>query len=246
MKTLRILPPNTTHTFKSSIHPRLVRTGVIGDGGCLFHSICYALYSYYRKMSEDEQRKFVSIIRKNIAESVDEDVWMSLGQGEIFKLCIIMILREMLENQSIRYTFEEWDNRIFPEISTKWSSNRVEDLEELLTSYLVLRSEHTIMKQYIGDARKRGLKEFKHHLVENWGDEFYLEIVSKFFKTSIVFIDSTTREVYNTFNPHEYDTFVLVCWIDGCHYESMGILGDDKVVTRIFQRDDDIIQRVLE
>jgi len=88
LKKLSILPPNKTVVFYSPIDgdDTLVRTGTIGDGSCLYHSILHAYSNEYILMNKNERITFVSKLRNSIARRISRDRWESLSDGLIAKI----------------------------------------------------------------------------------------------------------------------------------------------------------------
>lgn len=88
LKKLSILPPNKTVVFYSPIDGKdtLVRTGTIGDGSCLYHSILHAYSKDYILMNKNDRMIFVSKLRKSMSSKISRDRWESLSEGLIAKI----------------------------------------------------------------------------------------------------------------------------------------------------------------
>lgn len=74
LSRLSILPVNKTVVFYSPIEGRdvLVRTGTIGEGSCLFHSILHSYSKEYILLDKKGRIKLVSKLRKNLSEKLDK------------------------------------------------------------------------------------------------------------------------------------------------------------------------------
>ena len=75
-KHLSILPENKTVTIYSpvQIDKQFVRTGTIGEGSCLIHSILHAISSKYVKKNIKDRMEYVKDIRKTFG-SVPKEKW---------------------------------------------------------------------------------------------------------------------------------------------------------------------------
>lgn len=85
---LNILPVNKTVVFYSPLEGKdvLVRTGTIGDGSCLVHSILQACSNEYVIMNLEERRDYVKKIRSSLAEKISKNSWEKLSDGIIAKI----------------------------------------------------------------------------------------------------------------------------------------------------------------
>jgi hypothetical protein len=64
----------------------LVRTGTIGDGSCLFHSIFQACLKEYPTLSQKEKIKLVENVRQKIANTLSFEEWKKINDGMIYKV----------------------------------------------------------------------------------------------------------------------------------------------------------------
>jgi len=102
-ETLKMLPMDINSTFYSPITKNtLVRTGIIGDGSCFFHSILFAYFPEYRSLSLENRIKLVTKLRLKIAKKLTLENWKKLGKGTIsylsFQECINKLLNILYNN----------------------------------------------------------------------------------------------------------------------------------------------------
>lgn len=69
---------------------------VPGDGSCLIHSILGQICSHYNSLSKQDRSTYVSLLRKQISERIDEKTYNTLGNGSL--KCIM--------------TFKDWKDLI--------------------------------------------------------------------------------------------------------------------------------------
>ena len=74
-----ILPVNKSVTFYTPLK-KIVRTGTIGEGSCLVHSILRATDKQYIKLSIGEKMEYVKNIRKNFGK-ITKVEWETMSNG---------------------------------------------------------------------------------------------------------------------------------------------------------------------
>jgi hypothetical protein len=74
-----ILPVNKSVTFYTPLK-KIVRTGTIGEGSCLVHSVLRAIDKKYIKLSIIERMEYVKNIRRNFGKITKAD-WESMSNG---------------------------------------------------------------------------------------------------------------------------------------------------------------------
>lgn len=81
---------------------RLVRTGVISDGSCMFHAILSSYSNKYLRMSSDERSDYIKRLRSSLPEFITRDLWMRMGQGEVSRLgfgsALVLILNRVYDH----------------------------------------------------------------------------------------------------------------------------------------------------
>ena len=82
---------------KTMPEPSFVRTGVIGDGSCIFHAILSSYSNKYIRLSREEKIKHVQQLRNMLPEMLTRDLWANLGKGEIARVHFNQCLIEMIE-----------------------------------------------------------------------------------------------------------------------------------------------------
>lgn len=85
LEKIVILPPNISKLFYSPLQGKdnFVRTGTLGDGSCLFHSLCHAYSSEYVHMNDDQKTQLVSRLRTSMAKNISIEKWKSLNNSMI-------------------------------------------------------------------------------------------------------------------------------------------------------------------
>ena len=97
---LKMLPVNKSVVFYSPVEGEdvLVRTGTIGEGSCLFHSLLHAYSKDYATMDRKGRMKFVIRLRASMAGKVNPQSWEEMGGGVISKVPYQENVREILDN----------------------------------------------------------------------------------------------------------------------------------------------------
>jgi len=110
LSKLKILPANKTVVFWSPLDSDevLVRTGTIGDGSCMFHSLLYAYSKEYTSMDTSGRMQFVRRLRASMAGKIDRENWEQIGGGLIAKIPFQEKVNYILTNL---YLFLAEDNR---------------------------------------------------------------------------------------------------------------------------------------
>jgi hypothetical protein len=80
--------------LNTPFYPNLIRTGTIGEGSCFFHSL-FQSYRLYKDLTISQRIKAVSDIRNYLSKKVTVPVWLSLGKGELSKICYQQKFREL-------------------------------------------------------------------------------------------------------------------------------------------------------
>lgn len=200
MKDLQILNPSITHTFHSPLAPNLVRTGVISDGSCFFHALYHAISSDYRNLPVADKVQYIHNVRKNLVKSCSFEDITSIGGGELFRMLAVEKFRDHQSKHFGKY-LKKWDDEILPDICNKWKSTSMTDCGKILESFglkpdfIIHLIKIVVDEVYI---------QFMRHLLFEWVDEFMIEIISKKFEMNFVFINSSTRKIYNIFAPTHF------------------------------------------
>lgn len=85
LEKIIMLPPSVSKIFYFPLQgqDQLVRTGTIGDGSCLFHSLCHAYSNEYVRMNDDKKMELVSRLRSNMAKKMNINKWKELNGGMV-------------------------------------------------------------------------------------------------------------------------------------------------------------------
>lgn len=240
MNALHMLPPSKTVHFKTPLYPNLVRTGVIGDGSCFMHAVCFSLYADYRDLTEDKQKVYVQQLRKTIAESISLEQYKSLGSGELFRLQFITAFRNVVWKLPIDK--KKWDTHLLPELANRWKTTDYADLVAILQSSDIPPNQLHDLCLKIETPCWRA---FQHHVQHAWVDEYCIEAMMDHVRCNVYFIDSATRGVYRTSTTREkFRKNVILLWLNQEHYESIAELYNENVARRVFTNRDKCILRL--
>ncbi len=236
------LPPAKTVVFKTPLYPNLIRTGVIGDGSCFFHALCYSLFADYRALNLDKQTEYVARIRQDIADSLTLERYKELGGGELYRLHFITSIRNMLWRLPIDK--KKWDSHILPAVSNEWKSTDLQDLLQILQAHSSEISSSRL-ETLAEKAEQLIWTAYKVYMRTAWVDEYCIEAILDHFRCNIYIVDSETRELYRTSMCRElYRKNVLLLWINDTHYESMGEMYHENTVRRVFTNRDKCILKL--
>lgn len=218
---LNILAPDKTRIFSTPIYNPVVRTGVIGDGSCFFHCVAFALYKEYKKYTLHERTEFVNNLREQVVQWVSLDRLKLLGNGEIYKMYIIDMIRAYNKKLMDSDTFSKWDHDVLSNACNKWKSIDIHDFNIQL--YPTINDDVVL--------------EFKNYVSMNWVDNIFLELLQNFFECNFYFVDAYTRTRYTGLHlPNIYDTNIIICWLQESHYECLGIpvdIDSNRKTTRV-------------
>lgn len=240
---MNILQPNKSKTFKHSILPNLVRTGVIGDGSCFFHALYHATSAAYRQMSLAERVTYIQRVRRELAKRCTLSQVKQLGGGELYRMSFLLLLRQVIvkvvaKSKEIQF----WDNELLPLLSNEWTTTSLADCQRLILSKL----EGGYMLMLLKGIEQTILEQFKEKLKKDWVDDYCMEYLSELYQLNFFFVQASSRAAYKVFRRREYTTSLVFCWIDEGHYETMGVLLPGNRVERVFTTTHPIIQSLLQ
>ena len=235
---------NKTFRINSRLDDDLVRTGTIGDGSCLIHSIIYCMSKKYREMDIPERLQVVHNIRKIISMSISMDIWKTLGNGQLYIILYQSLMSNCLDhiskitdNKEILDVFENEKEQITNILldvksrETKWNEN--------ITTFIKKFKEGVMDKCYEDFINKMSNPKV-------WIDQTCIGYLSDFFNRDIYFIDSKTKMPYKLGGSIDYKNrrSILIYYLNDCHFESIGKLTSDNRVKRQFKNTDVLIEKI--
>ena len=114
-----------------------IRTGVVGDGSCFFHSVLYSCTPEYRKLTIPERMCLVEDLRRLISKEVTVDIWLSLGNGEVAKLAYQTHLARILDKYDLgSYIKNDYIPRVLQKYGYIDATCNIDDprLEKMISS----------------------------------------------------------------------------------------------------------------
>lgn len=112
---INMIAPNVSKVFYYSFQGNntFVRTGTIGDGSCLFHSLLYAYSTEkYKNMDDSQKSQLVKRLRENLSSKINKDTWRSLNKGIISMISVQEFINQIFSD------LYEYSNHINNESST--------------------------------------------------------------------------------------------------------------------------------
>jgi hypothetical protein len=230
--TLNVNLPSPYSKFKT------VRTGVIGDGSCLFHSILYILnFEKYIKLSYSERMKVASNLRNAICEKVDIIHWYKINNGltaEISWLEMLIPKLQKYENLINNY-FQKYENN--NNLSKIFSSLFIHELATLLNNTDNSQSIDSY-KELLNLTKQQAFDKYKYTLSHNyhWGNSDDIQIIEQIFQLNILIIDSNRNLVCNKSKYPYIASMFLYNQGNQEHWEPIGLYLDEvKKQTMIFK-----------
>lgn len=250
--TAMILPPDKTFNYKiPQLSREYVRTGVLADGSCFFHSYLRAFNYKYKNMSPTEKKNQVRILREKLAEDLNIDSFRKLSGGEHRKLLFFSALRSLLEKSE---TILEPQKLVkILEVATTYEGSFYEKFIEESFKEKELSASSVGVKQRFVDKMKDifykvneiSIDTFKHQLLYEEVSSVEIEYIARHLMCNFIFIYETERGVerypFSTIIDKNWP-FCVLLWVDRSHYEVIGRKEENSVIARIFYEDDEIIR----
>ncbi len=219
-------------SFDNNFDPntQLVRTGTIGDGSCLFHTIIRSIDHRYTKLSKNERIDFMEKLRKMLSDNLTYKMWIKLGNGSLaYNIIIPIFIKKNNEyanieaNNIIDYKNKlssENDKEIFDKISNKQFKLFIEKLKD--------------PSAWVGEDPTIGSLDV-------------FEYISDFLNIDIYLMRDTTRmpyrQAFDCALRYKNRPSIIILWTGSSHYECVGRLTK-KGIERVFDFDDPLILKI--
>lgn len=173
--TIHTNPNGETSILPVSFADNLVRTGVIGDGNCMFHAILSSYSNKYIKLSDDEKVKYVERMRKMLPDIITKDIWLQIGYGETSRLEYSLILHTVL-NMIYAYVLDNGGDST--ELETNQEFKQLVDYIEKNKSVC----EFICHKLPLKDLDRDILEQYKVDKDVYFDSTNFVKLVKKYFK----------------------------------------------------------------
>ena len=174
--------------------------------------------------------------------------WKQLGHGELYKMQILDQLRTSLETLFPSDVFMRWDTHYLPVLAHRWTSTKLSSLRKRFEMILEVVTCNPVpdldTNALFARIEKDAYEAYLSHLRTGWVDDALMELLSEHFQCNFHFIQASTRLPYRTFAHHQYETHVILCWLDDEHYESVGLIDLDNRIRRVFVGTSDLIEKL--
>lgn len=214
-----------------------VLTGVIGDGSCFLHSIVTDIsFDSFTQLSKDEREKYIADTRSFLAQQMTIEEWKSLSNGEIAVLSLAECLGEKLRGKQAKFL------ETLADVMKINKDKSYLDITKLDPSIIKSAEicEREAFEKFVKDL---GNPRF-------WINNLYIEYLSKKFNVNVIFIKSNgeqyviSKEDCREMLRDKSKSFIMIHYIDGAHFESIGLTRGGKI-ERVFAPDDPAITKIL-
>ena len=230
----------TTYFKNYFTEDKLVRTGTVGDGSCMFHSILRAIAGFeYALLTDTQKRKVVKDIREKLSEKIKIETWSSLGRGEL----AIFLCSERINNLI---------EKKYPELYESFLQLSEKNIDDLIEKISTLSEKNTEIRRELEKIKVEAFQKYREDLknCRTWVGEEYnsinaIEYLSDVLDIDIYIIRDKTRRPYSSDCNVRYKNrdSVIVLWVGDSHYECVGRLKGKKV-ERVFKPDDELIKTI--
>jgi hypothetical protein len=228
-----------------------VRTGVIGDGSCFFHSYLRAFDSSYRNKNTSARTETVMRLRETLAESVSLETFKAISNGEYRKMLFFGILRQLFEKSTGQLLSSEELVDILEHTTTFETNFYSEFINSVLHRASTRAREEMLkfiqhLKQLFIEANDLSIEHFKQSLLHSEIGSTEVEFVARKLECNFIFL--FTKEGKVELYPFsaiidESWPYCVILWVGESHYEVIGRKEDDRTIVRKFYKDDEIIQK---
>jgi hypothetical protein len=218
---------------------QLVRTGTVGDGSCMFHSVLRAIDPNYIKLTPKEREEFVSKLRKKMSNDFSREEYLNLGGGSLAYMQVIPHFTNHIIDK-------------YPDTIENISANNLNEYITILRENVHEDEILNILNKHIDkyfNIFKDTLKDCKAWVGQEVGSVDAFEYVSNKFNIDIYLIRDSTRKPYKSGTDcstrFKNRKSILILWVGNSHYEVIGRLeSNKKTVTRIFNSTDPLIKKI--
>jgi hypothetical protein len=209
-------PNDVTSHLPVGFATKLVRTGVIGDGNCMFHAILSSYSNKYIKLSTEEKIKYVAHLRTMLPDMITKDIWLKMGRGETSRLEYSIILNQLLHDV---YRFiQDGDDLEDEHIKAYIQSNQ--DVCRFITKMVTLSDIDTTI-----------LPHYKRNGDVYFDATYFTKHVVKFFKKS--YGKNLNENDVSTFNSvlekiGEFFDLIAKTSIENAYVQCKAKLGDSE------------------
>ncbi len=243
---IKSLPVNTIKTFKSSLDDFMfVRTGVIGDGSCLIHSVIRAFIPEISILPIEQQKKEIKKIRIDMGNEMTINIWKTVGRGQISILQLNKFLSLALEKVNKKEASNIMNKLLASSKDTSDFNNMIVQYKDTLNELKIDMDMDKIIKESYDD--------FIRHVQSNeWIDQTLFEYIMNYFNLNIFFISDMDRKPYDIYICDSYKlnrNSIIVLNIGFSHFEILGkvekqISQNEYDIKRIFNFKDEIIFKI--
>lgn len=247
-----MLPPDKTTNFYIEDLPCIyVRTGVIGDGSCFFHSYLRAFDPAYRGKNTLARTEAVNQLRERLADKVTLESFRTISNGEYRKMLFFGILRQLFEKKETLLPAKELINVL--EDTTTYEDNFY--VRFIKTVFSSLPKEYgnedkrrfvEDIRQFFIDANSISIEHFRESLLRAEIGSTEVEFVARELKCNFIFLFSSEGKIqlypFSAIIEEDWP-YCIVLWVGESHYEIIGRKEENKTITRKFFKEDDIIKK---
>jgi len=213
------------------------RIGVIGDGSCFVHSLLLTIFQdLYMQLTNDEREKFAKSVRNKVADSIDLQSWLELGNGSV----ALRILQENIRSLLTRKEQIEYDKvyrLVENEKPENFTSSLLEKIDENFPNLNMFEEDGLVEKSY-----NKYISNLKN--LNFWIKDDYIECFSIFFNLNIIIIKDIDRNVFNYADYKNDRQSVMIFNIDPVHFEALAYEKDEEV-SFIFNPDNELVNRLF-
>lgn len=259
---------DTIYTVDDSQY--LLRSGVIGEGSCLFHSIFTSTSERYRQQSISARKEIIRDFRAALATSVPITKWRKIGNGNLSQIIFTTSLSEqfnsMINKQSpLVKKYPQHFNNIIKILETNRDLNNLQLIDKIVNLFSEkLPKTREAIRTLCVDIEKQCYDVFIDDLTDCNSDigpdtPSRLDIftfLSNALKHDIYLIRDKTRAVYISTDDckdrFKHRPSIIVLSVNSNHFESIGRIIDptqpmkEDNIQRIFPANDPLIMQMYK